>query len=248
MNDVNELHVFLWELELPILFISIFLSAYFANRWYKTIYKTLYKHDKTQVLFCLNIIPVVSIIIIFVIVITLAAPSVVESGFYILFYTILGMVFVFLQARLMRLFWDLSWWYDVLNLNNKAAVLPVFCGMVGTAILYAAMNIGDGDGWWCVLVPFIMCWGLWFLLAMLLLSFGQLAEKITVERNINAGLRFSFYLIVLALLISWINMGDWTSFGVTVEEFMASWPVIILAFIILVIERLWGRAVETRSN
>ena len=241
MNEANPLHLFLWELEIPILFISLVASVFFTIHLCKNVSSTWPKIGKGQVLASVAVAPVVSLVLIFAVIINLAAPSVTGSAFYVFFYTMIGIVFVFCQALVMKFFWDLSWRDDLLSLNNKAAVMPFLGGMVGTAIIYAAMNAGDGDGWWCVVVPFFMCWGLWSLLAVLLLTRGGLAEKITVGRDVNAGRRFSAYLFVSALLISWINMGDWTSFAATVIEFLASWPVLILAFAALLIERQSSR-------
>ena len=244
MNDANPLHLFLWSLEAPILFIGLVVNVFFAFKWYDVLQKTWPKIGKRQVLVSIAWTPIISLILIIAVILSLAAPSVTESAFYILFYTVIGLFFVFCQAWLMKFFWDLSWWDDLLNLNNKAAVLPFTGGMLGTAIIYAAMNAGDGDGWWCVVVPFFMCWALWFLLAVLLLARGGLAEAITVGRDIKAGRRFSAYLFASALLISWINMGDWTSFAATVSEFLASWPLLILAFVALLIEKLSIRGSE----
>ena len=244
MNDLNPLHLALWSLEEPIFFVGLVVSGYLTFKWYNYLFNIWPKLGKRWVLTSVAGVPIVSLVLIIAVILTLAAPSVTGSVFYVLFYTIIGVFFVFCQAWLMKFFWDLSWRDDLLNLNNKAAVLPFNGGMIGAAIIYAAMNAGDGDGWWCVVVPFFMCWGLWFLLAVLLLVRGGLAEKITVGRDIKAGRRFTVYLIASALLISWINMGDWTSFAATVIEFLASWPVLILAFVVLLIERHSSRKVE----
>ena len=83
------------------------------------------------------------------------------------------------------------------------------------------------------------------MLAVLLLVYGGVSEKLTVGRDEAAGLRFSLYLFASAFLISWINMGDWTSFAVTINEFLASWPMLILAAVALLFEKVIFR---TRVN
>ena len=50
MNDANPLHLFLWSLEAPILFIGLVVTVFFAFKWYDVLQKTWPKIGKRQVL------------------------------------------------------------------------------------------------------------------------------------------------------------------------------------------------------
>jgi len=227
----------LWGIADILMIGCVIATGWFLFQWYGGLLLTWPKANKFLVVKGLFAVPFVALVIILYTVANHAAPSVTEDGFFIFFYVTLGMPFVFVQVKLMEIFWDISWRDDLLNANNKAAFFPVLSAVISTAILYASMNVGDGYGWWCVLVPFGMIWGLWFLLAMLLCIFAKISERITVGRETFTGIRFGIYLLLSTVVIAQINMGDWISFNDTVIEFIESWPVILLAAVYLWVER-----------
>ena len=84
MNDANSLHLFLWSLEGLIFFFGLAASGVLAFKWCKFLLSTWPKLGKRQVIASVAGAPIVSLIMIFAVIRSLAAPSVTESVFYVL--------------------------------------------------------------------------------------------------------------------------------------------------------------------
>jgi len=238
---------FLWELETPLLIVLIGAVSFFLYDWYFYIAALRFKEGRGVALGTLCFLPLTATAIILSVLNTMSAPDVVNNSYYILFYAVMGLVFVMINNIRTSQLLDISWKDDVVSLNNKAALFSVAGGIISAAIMYSAMSIGDGDGWWCVVVPYALCWGLWFLLAAFICSFAKVSEQITVNRNYGCGMRFGVYLIVSSLIIARANAGDWTSFTDTIYEFFYSWPVLILTALAFVVEVLFAKPAKNEN-
>ena len=230
------------EDEFFVFIFSLFIAGWFILKWYLYLYKSrLPERDASAggIMFCM---PPASFAINLYTLKFLASFDVVDSPFWILFYVLLGFVWIWLSMWSMFCFFDLSWIDDILNLNNKAA-LPAFVGgFLGLTVIYAGANIGDGPGWWCVIFAGGMGLVAWILLGVGICHADEVSERITVERDIGCGIRFGCYLLASGIILGRASGGDWTSFYMTVVEFYDvydRWPVLILAALEAVVERFY---------
>jgi hypothetical protein len=184
-------------------------------------------------------LPVAAFIINFFTLKVLAAYDVVDSPPYIALYIFLGYAWLFGGMKLFFLFLDISWMDDTLNLDNKAALLPVTAGYLGLTIIYAAANTGDGPGWWCVVVSAGIGVAAWLILAAFVSRLTNISERITIERDVSAGIHFGLYLLASSLILGKASSGDWTSFQMTIYEFSRGIPVIPLSLLIILLELLY---------
>ncbi len=225
--------------EFLILIFSGIITVKFFKSWYKPILKAWPPENRKATKFVLGCLPVASLIIILYTLKVLASFDVVDNFIYIVFYVLIGYTWLYYALKLMFFYFDISWIDDVLNLNNKAALYTVIGGYLGLTIIYSGANIGDGPGWRCVIFAGGLGLVSWTLLALAINYFTRVFERITVERDICCGIRFGAYLFASGIILGRASSGDWTSFYMTIVEFMIGWPVLPLAVLIIIIERYY---------
>ncbi len=156
-----------------------------------------------------------------------AAHDVRDSVFYLLFYFIMGMMWLGIGPWLMR-FLGVLWLDDSLEKRNPGAALIVAAGMLAMMAIFAGANIGDGPGWWVVLIAALIGAVPWLLLAVALQVLFHLGHRVTVDRDFTLGLRFGAYLVATGLICAYGAAGDYTDAWTTVLEFSGAWPVLLL--------------------
>ena len=213
-------------------------SAFFFYRWFKFISDSIKTENSSFSTTVLCLIPFLTLIINLITLTTLASFDVVDSFLFITYYVAMGFSCLYLCVILMFVFFDLSWIDDVLNMKNPAAALAVAGGALGTTLVYAGANIGDGPGWWCVFFAGGLGLIFWFILGVVINSITKVFKKITIGRDINCGIRTCAYLVSSGIILGRASAGDWTSFSSTVAEFVIGWPVLLLAVLFIVIELL----------
>jgi len=239
----------LYLLEFLIFFVSIFCSFGFLVKWYMPLFSKRPLNRNKSVRYVLGLLPIGSLGIILFTLKMLASFDVVNSFFYISMYMVLGLAGLFLGVTLMSCIFDLSWLDDALNLNNKAALIAVVGGFLGLTLIYSGANIGNGPGWWCVVFTGGLGLVAWLVLGLVINSCTKTFERITVERDIGCGIRFGFYLLASGIILARACAGDWTSFSVTLFEFMDGWPVLVLAGILILVELYYiHRAKLNKTN
>ena len=229
------------EFEIIILIISGIASLICFFAWYREIFSAWPPCRGKVVKVTLGLLPVIASGIIAATLKTLAASDVVDSPVYILFYWVLGLAWLAFGGYFACYFLDLHWREDVLQLNNKAALCAFSGVFLGSAIVYSGANIGEGPGWWCVLVAGGLGMAAWVALAVLVNVATHASERITVERDIGCGFRFGFYLLASAVILGRASSGDWTSFEMTVVEFGIGWPAIPLALLAIGAEWMFAK-------
>lgn len=168
---------------------------------------------------------------------TLASFDVRSSPTYLLFYVVFGAAWLAVGRGAFALT-GVSWRDDALERRNPAAVVTVGGALAGLTACYAGANIGDGPGWWCVLLAGGLASAAWFLLWAALQCATSLAERITVDRDQAAGWRLAGFLLATGLLCGRGAAGDWTSARQTVYEFAAAWPALLLLMLAVAGETL----------
>ena len=235
-------------MELLLFFASGFVAVVQFIIWYEVILAA-WPPERTQMAkYVLGALPVFATAIILVTLLNMASFDVVGAPFYIIMYLLMGYVWVQFSPRLMFRLFDLSWRDDVLNMDNRAALIPLVGGYLGTTVIYAGANIGDGPGWWCVLVAGGLGLAAWALLGRLVAKLTGAFEQITVGRDVGCGIRMGCYLLASGIILGRASGGDWTSFGATLVEFLDGSPALLLAAGVILLERVFRESREKNGE
>jgi hypothetical protein len=227
---------FLWEME-PMVFIGGFVAtiAYIVT-WFKPIKNVWPKTGREGPIAFLSAVPLASLIAIVVFIVSWGTDDVRTDFWYILLYSFCGVFFTGIGVSMLSRVVDISPVSDCLHRNNIAVVFPVSAAVFASALMYSAMNMGDGDGWWCVFMPYLLLLAVWLTLAWIIAAKTNVSEEITVGRNIHAGLRFGAYLLASGAMIAIMNVGDYVTFGWVILDLRYCWPVLLLFSAALVVE------------
>ena len=226
--------------EVVILLISIFLAGKFVYSWFIFSPRVFAprRHFVSSFLFC--VIPLLSVILIGLTLGFLAASDVINDGFYICYYIILGIAWLQLSLVVVSFMLGLSWRDDFVNNDNNAALISVFGVIIGITLIYSGANIGEGPGWWCVVFAGLLG-TLSFLLLLFVVNISTRAiNKVTVDRDIYTGIRMLGFTIGLGIILGRASGGDWTSFVKTLEEFLVAWPALPLTTFVILTELLFN--------
>lgn len=239
--DITEMIVFLF---------SGYFTCKFLFKWYGLLFSAWPPNRNKLTRYIFGWLPVISLMVIIYTLKVLASFDVINDFRYIVFYIVIGYTWLYFGLRFMFYFFDLSWIDDVINLNNKAAMLSITGGFLGLTVIYAGANIGDGPGWWCVIFAGGLGTMSWIILGLISHKFTNVFERITVGRDIYCGIRFGFYLLAGGLILGRASAGDWTSFYMTIIEFMDGWPVLLLTAFMIIVERyyIYKSKIEDNMN
>jgi len=210
---------------------AVMVLLWYANvfSWAKLLPRPLY--------LCLACLPVFLALPIVAVLKTLASWDVVTSGAYITFYTFFGMFWVMTTNGVFFRFYNISTRDDAIERRNPAAFIAVAGGMLASDAIYCGANVGDGPGWWCVLVAGGLGMLTWHVLTKILFRLTSADERITVDRNAGCALRYAGYMIACGILLARASAGDWHSFAATVVEFADGWPALAVTALAVVLER-----------
>ena len=213
-------------------------SAMFFWQWYRRL-SLMWPPDRNALAkFVFRALPAAAFVIVFFPLIDWASFDVVVSFTFVIFYILMGYMFIHLGLSFMGLLFDISWADDAINNGNKAAVPAVAGGFIALAVIYSGSNVGDGPGWWCVVFACGLGFAAWFLLGVIFHKITGVFERVTIERDIGCGIRLGCYFIASGIILARASAGDWTSFGMTVVEFMDGWIVLPLAALMAAAELL----------
>jgi len=233
--------------EVLVFLASIVATALFVVKWYRSIFLAWPKSRGRTGKILLGALPIAAFFIIRFVLKNWASYDVIYDPTYITLYLLLGFAWAWFGSFVMRSCFDLSRRDDVLNLNNKAAAFAYAGGFLGITLIYAAANIGDGPGWWCVIFAGGLGLGAWVLLAWILHAATRAFERVTVGRDISCGIRIGCYLLASGIIIGRASAGDWTDFPTTVIEFWVGWPALPLTALAVVGELLCARSAKDRE-
>ena len=228
-----------YETELLLFFGGVFIMARFLYKWYKPVLSA-WPPDRGKIgRSVLGVMPVTASVITLFVLLNMASFDVV--GIWIVFYIIMGYAWINGGVFLIEYLLDFSWAYDTIHLDNKAAVIPAASSFLGLTLIYAGANIGDGPGWWVILIAGGLGFITWLCLALLLNLTSHISERITVDRDVGCGIRFGMYMLASGLILARASGGDWTSLQATIVEFLVGWPVLPLAALVLLVEQYYLR-------
>lgn len=185
----------------------------------------------------LALAPVVCASLLYLVLARWSAEDVRTDPAYMLFYLVIGAAWLGL-LRLRLPFFGLSFRDDVLERGNDAASCAISGALIGGMCCFAGGNVGNGPGWWVVLFSGLLATAAFFLLWWLVHRASGLAEKVTVDRDLAAGLRAAGFLVGCGMILGRAVAGDWVSAGATATDFAGlAWPAALLAGAVVVVER-----------
>ena len=178
----------------------------------------------------------------------LSASDVRSSALYITQYAALGLAWVYAAGWLAQ-YAGVSLRDDLIERRNPAA-FPGLLGLyVGLTLAYSGANIGEGPSWWVVVFSALLSTGA-VIATALALGAGGWAERVTVERELHAGIRGGAALAAAGLVAGRAAAGDWIDARSTFHDFFHdAWPILVLAAVALAVERGYpSRPPEQRTD
>jgi uncharacterized membrane protein YjfL (UPF0719 family) len=179
------------------------------------------------------IAPVLCTVVLFGILKLYASHDVRDAAQYLLMYQAMGAGWVGLLAVVLFPCLGVHYVDDAVERANPAAAIAISGALLGFTLAFAGGNIGDGPGWWVVLfssgLATLTLAGCWALLA----RFAALAEEITIDRDLAAGLRLAGFLIAGGIVCGRAAAGNWISAAATFEDFWrVSWVMLPLLLLV----------------
>jgi len=131
---------------------------------------------------------------------------------------------------------------DVAERGNMSAGFTVAGVTIGATCCIAGSNIGDGPGFevvlFCAALSTMSLLVLWAAVAQL----SGVVDAITIDRDLNAGIRTSGWLAGTGIVLGACVAGDWISYPATLKDFVKfGWPVAAVACGFAIFERAVGR-------
>ena len=168
---------------------------------------------------------------------TLASADVRSSPFYVVFYLVMGLaasVFTLIALKLAGVSRG-----DVYERGNRAASTLEFAAVVAGGIAFAGANIGDGPGFWVVIISAMLSMGSLFALALLHVASARTVYRILVDRERGTAFRFGCLLIGCGLVLGRSVAGDWIDLGSTLADFgRRAWPAAIMVLLDIIVARV----------
>jgi hypothetical protein len=170
---------------------------------------------------------------------TWAASDVRDAPEYLLQYTAMGAAVLVSVQWILAPLLSLSGRLDVAERENAAVLWALLGAQLGFGLAWLGANFGEGPGWWCVALTGALSCGSLAVLWALLLGFGGLAERLTIERDAAAGLRLGGWLVGMGLVAGRGASGDWHGGKAALRDFLwVAGPTLALSVVgFLVLER-----------
>ena len=175
------------------------------------------------------LMPLVSLALLLAVLRKLSSLDVRDNPIYLLFYLVMGAVWLGLAMRLLP-FCDLSVRDDALERGNQAATYAVCGALIAITLCFAGGNIGSGPGWWVVVESAGLATLGLFTVWIALQASTQISDSVSIGRDDACGIRLAGLLIAVGIVFGRVVAGDWHGEGEMVVDFVRyGWPVIILA-------------------
>lgn len=193
----------------------------------------------------LILLPLVSAVVIYPVLATLAARDVRNSPLYTAVYMGAGFGWVGTCMILLRLFTLHT--VDMVTQFSPASVLVMFFSTIAFSLAYAGGNVGDGPGWWVVVASATLSSGTVFFVLTVSAMIGRGLYRVTVDQDVGVALRLSGAMVAAGLIAGRGVAGTWASLESLISDWVViSWPVVIIAVFDAVLtkavsrpDRLW---------
>src|SRR5262245_50676973 len=135
------------DTELYILMFCGFFALYAWIKWYRPLFSVSNLYSSSTVRLSLSSLPIICTILLLVVLATLSDPFVRTSPIYIIFYLVMGVLWISVGAWAFQIF-GLSARQDVIERQNPAALFAMTGALIALTLCFAGGNIGSGPGWW----------------------------------------------------------------------------------------------------
>jgi len=174
-----------------------------------------------------------------------SSPSVRDDFGEVSFYLIFSLVWIALTQGAFA-FFGISIRDDVAERRNRSAEFAAAGLTIAATCGVAGSNIGNGPGFEVVLFCAVLATSyllvLWFLIAWR----SGLADTITIERDLGAGIRAGGWFAGSGAVIGACMAGDWISVAATLKDFVRyAWPLAVFACAFGLFERSISRRGHT---
>jgi hypothetical protein len=128
---------------------------------------------------------------------------------------------------------------DAIERDNPAALIAVSGMLLSVGTVYALSNIGTGPTIWTTVLPALAATILLAAMSMLIeLLGGQVAEAITIDRDVATAMRLAGSVLGCAIILGRAAAGDWVSWKQTwIDLFTHGWPAVLIALAAAVVHR-----------
>lgn len=228
-----------------IIFVSmIIISGVFISTWVKSLKQRFtYEKDITNTQFNIIFITLGLIILTgtYFILVKLASFDVVDNSFYIFYYLLMAFSAIYIHIFSIYIGLNLSIKDDILNNSNKAATITIVSTLFGLSTIFAGANIGDGPGFYTVIIASGLGLITFIILMRIFDYFTNTLEHIQSDHNVHKAIRYSVLALCLSSILAYGAHGDWTNFTYTLIEFLVAWPSLILILIAIIIENIFRK-------
>lgn len=181
--------------------------------------------------------PLICALLLYAVLARWSADDVRTDSAYLRFYLVIGAAWLGVFRGPLPLL-GLSVRDDVLERGNDAAAWAISGALVGGMCCFAGGNVGNGPGWWVVLFSAGLSTAALLFLWWVLHAASTVADKVTIDRDVAAGLRSAGFLVGTGMILGRAVAGDWVSAGATTVDFARmAWPAAILTAACITIER-----------
>ena len=234
-------------METPSFVVAVFLVVLIWVPWYHQAAFINPLGLSSRMRYCVFLLPVCSLALNFIVLLTLAARDVRRDPLYIGFYLIVAAGWIGAMTLAFP-YLGLSSRDDVLERANPAALMALFGAVIGAACSFAGANVGDGPGVEAVALSALLSssvfFASWFAVERLLSA----SEAITVDRNIAFAARFAGFLRALGLLAGWSVAGNWESFEGALRDLVFSLPPVLVLNVAMISAEVFCKKITLKRS
>ena len=138
---------------------------------------------------------------------------------------------------------------DAIERRNPAAACVGVAQIGATTLCFAGSNIGNGPGPEAVAFCIVLSNGALILLWLLLDRIAGVCDTLTIERDLQAGVRIAVWIAATGAVIGASVAGDWISYSATLRDFVKyAWPTAILLITAALTEKYFMRDSKQKVN
>jgi hypothetical protein len=123
---------------------------------------------------------------------------------------------------------------DVVERRNPAAVPAIAGAVIGVACAYAGGNVGDGPGWWVVVIAAALGTSGIAIVWSWLSKFTDIIDIITIDRDVAAGVRFGGLMLASGAIAGRAVAGDWHGIDGMIVDFLKIFPAALALLLVAV--------------
>jgi len=224
-------------LEAFVAIVALVLAFSFWFHWYRDLIYVNRVVVRRECRTVLHIVLPGCMALLLCVLVTASAHNVRDSFFWIAYYLVLGAAWIGGLVLAMPIL-GFSVRDDVLERRNVAALWPAVGAVVGFTLCFAGANIGEGPGAQAVLVSagaasitFVVFW-------FIFERFTWASEAITVDRDINTGIRAAGVVTGIGMICGAAASGDWHPETFLMEFITAVTPAWAVLSIAIAVEKI----------